>query len=105
MKLLENYPLLKKLTNKYVLTGVAFVVWMIFLDVNNYFIHKELTTEVRALEADIRYYERELVKDRELLRQLETDPEAFERYVREQFGMLRPGEILTLIEFQDSLHE
>ncbi len=105
MKIFKRYPLLKKLTNKYVLTGVAFAAWMFFLDVNNYFIHKELSQELDELEADIQYYQNELVKDKELLRQLETDPEAFERYVREQFGMLRPGEQLTIVEFQDSVHE
>jgi len=40
-----------------------------------------------------------------LLEQLETDPKAFESYARENFGMLKKGETITIIEFEDSSHE
>ena len=100
MKLFEKYPALKWLTNKYALTGLGFVIWMIFLDANNYFIHAELDQQIKNLENDIEFYEETLAEDRELLHQLETNPEAFERYARENFGMHKEGETITIIEYE-----
>jgi len=92
--------MLKWLMNKYVITGLSFVAWMIFLDANNYFIHSELSEQIQNLENDIEYYEETLEEERELLNQLETNPEAFERYARENFGMHKDGETITIIEFE-----
>ena len=60
MKLFDKYPALKWLTNKYALTGLGFVIWMIFLDANNYFIHEELDQQIENLENDIEFYEETL---------------------------------------------
>jgi|SRR6056300_663128 cell division protein FtsB len=100
MKIFDKYPMLKWLMNKYVITGLSFVAWMIFLDANNYFIHSELSEQIENLENDIEYYEQTLEEERELLNQLETNPEAFERYARENFGMHKEGETITIIEFE-----
>lgn len=105
MKLFEKYPALKWLTNKYALTGLGFVIWMIFLDANNYFIHAELDQQIENLENDIEFYEETLAEDRELLHQLETNPEAFERYARENFGMHKEGETITIIEYETEQDE
>ena len=105
MKFFEKYPALKWLTNKYALTGLGFVIWMIFLDANNYFIHAELDQQIENLENDIEFYEETLAEERELLHQLETNPEAFERYARENFGMHREGETITIIEYESEQDE
>lgn len=105
MKLFEKYPALKWLTNKYALTGLGFVMWMIFLDANNYFIHAELDQQIENLENDIEFYEETLAEERELLHQLETNPEAFERYARENFGMHKEGETITIIEYETEQDE
>ncbi|MEY2963322.1 MAG: hypothetical protein RL754_583 [Bacteroidota bacterium] len=105
MKKILRHPAVKILLNKYVLTGLIFALWMIFLDTNNYFIQRELSQQIEALETDIEYYENALDRDRVLLEQLETNPEAFERYARENFGMLKDGETITIIEFENSADE
>lgn len=105
MKLFEKYPALKWLANKYALTGLGFVIWMIFLDANNYFIHAELDQQIENLENDIEFYEETLAEERELLHQLETNPEAFERYARENFGMHKEGETITIIEYETEQDE
>jgi cell division protein DivIC len=105
MKLFEKYPALKWLTNKYALTGLGFVIWMIFLDANNYFIHAELDQQIENLENDIEFYEETLAEERELLHQLETNTEAFERYARENFGMHKEGETITIIEYETEQDE
>ena len=85
--------------------SLVFVVWMIFLDTNNYFIHDELSAQIEDLENDIEFYEEALSRDKTLLEQLVTDPDAFERYARENFGMHREGEDITIIEFESSKDE
>ena len=105
MKLFEKYSVLKWLANKYALTGLGFVIWMIFLDANNYFIHAELNQQIENLENDIEFYEETLAEERELLFQLETNPEAFERYARENFGMHKEGETITIIEYETEQDE
>ena len=102
MKQILKHPAAKILLNKYFLTGISFVIWMIFLDTNNYFIHAELTAQIDDLENDIEFYEEALERDKTLLEQLVTDPEAFERYARENFGMHREGEDIIIIEFESS---
>ncbi|MEY2970963.1 MAG: Septum formation initiator, partial [Bacteroidota bacterium] len=59
-----------------------------------------LSEQIENLENDIEYYEQTLEEERELLNQLETNPEAFERYARENFGMHKEGETITIIEFE-----
>ena len=105
MKIFEKYPALKWLPNKKALTGLGFVIWMIFLDANNYFIHAELDQQIENLENDIEFYEETLAEERELLYQLETNPEAFERYARENFGMHKEGETITIIEYETEQDE
>jgi cell division protein FtsB len=78
---------------------------MIFLDANNYFIHAELDQQIENLENDIEFYEETLAEERELLHQLETNPEAFERYARENFGMHKEGETITIIEYETEQDE
>lgn len=102
MKNWLEHPVVKVLSNRFVWSGLLFAVWMVFLDANNYFIHSELDQQIEDLEADIEYYEKSLEVDRELLEQLNTNPEAFERYARENFGMNKEGETITIIEFEDS---
>ena len=105
MKNWLEHPIVKVLSNRFVWSGLLFAIWMVFLDANNYFIHAELDQQIDDLEADIEYYEKSLEVDRELLEQLNTNPEAFERYARENFGMHKEGETITIIEFEDSKDE
>ena len=38
-------------TNLYILVGMGFLVWMVFLDANSLIIHYQLNTEIQTLEA------------------------------------------------------
>jgi len=105
MKIIDNIPVLRRLSNKYILTGLGFIVWMIFLDTNNYFIHAELDRQINQLENDIKFYEASLAPDKLLLNQLESDSAALERFARENHGMHREGETVTIIEFETEQDE
>lgn len=85
-------------TNKFVLATLAFIVWMLFLDVNSYLMHHELNGEIDELEESIGYYQTEIAKDKKKLEELTTDPEKLEKFAREQYWMHRKGEEIYLIE-------
>ena len=84
--------------NKFTLATLFFVVWMLFLDVNSYLIHRELDAEIEELEESIDYYQREITQDKKKLEELTTDPEKLEKFAREEYWLKRPKEEIYLIE-------
>ena len=89
------------ISNKYVLAGVPFVVWMIFFDANSMRMQRELNGEIEKLNQSIAFYSAELENDRKELNELESNPKAFEKYAREKFWMHKTGEELYVFDFQD----
>ena len=89
------------LTNKFVMATLAFIVWMLFLDINSYLIHNELNTEIDELEQSIDYYQIEIASDEMKLEELTTDDKKLEKFAREEYWMHRKGERIFLIEQDD----
>ena len=50
------------LTNKYLLAGLFFIVWMLFFDQRDYFQQKERMAELQKLEAKKKYYQEQIEK-------------------------------------------
>lgn len=90
------------LTNKYILVLVVFLVWMFFFDTNSWFIHKELNTEIDKLNGNKTYFEKEIAKDKEQIKNLK-DAEGLERFAREKYHMKKDSEEIFIIEYEDSL--
>ncbi len=95
---LKSYRWFRILANKFTLATLAFVVWMLFLDVNSYLIHHELNNEIDELEESIKYYEEEIAHDKKKLEELTTDPEKLEKFAREEYWLRRKNEEIYLIE-------
>lgn len=87
-------------SNKYLLTGLPFLIWMLFFDANSFLMQQELGTEIDKLQQSIEFYEGELAVDREELYELENNSMAFEKYAREKFWMHKKGEELYVFEYQ-----
>ena len=100
LKQLRNSNWFKRLTNKYLLTGIPFIIWMLFFDANSWLIQKELNMQIDKLQQSIQFYSSELETDRVALEELESDPKAFEKYARERFWMHKPGEEVYVFEFE-----
>jgi cell division protein DivIC len=87
-------PILK---NKYLLTGLAFVVWLAFFDRNNlvsqYRSHKVLNN----LRTEKKFYIDETAKDSIALHDLTTDTASMERYARENYLMKKDNEDIFII--------
>lgn len=95
MKLLR--VIFKVLINKYFLTTVAFVVWMVFFDSNNLLTRNRLQEKLDVLNAEKQFYMQEIRKDSILTQQLMTDSARLERYARERYLMKKPNEDLYLV--------
>jgi len=85
------------LINKYLLTTVAFVVWMVFFDSNNLVTRNRIQEKLDGLNAEKQFYLQEIRKDSLLTRQLMTDSARLERYARERYLMKKPDEDLYLV--------
>ncbi len=83
--------------NRYVLTVLIFLLWIIFLDPNNLISRvREIKTRNR-LEREKEYYMGRIEEDRRKLNELRTSNENLEKYAREQYRMKRPDEDLFII--------
>lgn len=83
--------------NRYVLTVLIFLLWIILLDPNNLISRaREIRTRNR-LEREKEYYMGRIEEDRRKLNELRTSNENLEKYAREQYRMKRPDEDLFII--------
>lgn len=83
--------------NRYVLTILVFLVWLILLDPNNLISRvREIQTRNR-LEREKEYYMTRIEEDRRKLNELRTSNENLEKYAREQYRMKKPDEDLFII--------
>ncbi len=89
--------ILRVLLNKYFLTTVAFVVWMVFFDSNNLSTRNKLQEKLDGLNAEKQYYQQEIRKDSLLTRQLLTDSLQLEKFARERYLMKKEKEDLFLV--------
>ena len=86
------------LYNKYLLTTVGFVVWILFFDRNDIFIQRERRKERSALEKNKADFTQQIAAERKFSEELKTNPAAIEKFAREQYKMKRDGEDLFLIK-------
>lgn len=89
--------LVKIITNKYLLIGLLFGIWMTFMDTNSYLTHKELDTEIENLQKKKDFYQTEIEKDQKAIEDLK-DTEKLEEFAREKYLMKRENEDIYLIE-------
>ena len=95
----KDTPWFKFLSNKYVWVLLFFVIWMLFLDNYSYFDHRVLNNEIEELEDNKEYYNEEIKKDKEQIKQLKN-PTQIEKYAREKYYMKKDSEDIYIIEFE-----
>lgn len=95
----KDKPWFKFISNKYIWVLLFFLTWMIFLDNYSYFDHRFLDKQINQLEDNKKYYQDEIKKDQENIKQLKN-PEQIEKYAREKYFMKKDSEDIYIIEFQ-----
>ena len=83
--------------NKYVLSLVFFIIWIIFLDDYNMIKQKSIKKKVDELKRQKNFYINETKKDSNNLYRLMHDSIAQEKFAREKFLMKKEDEDIFII--------
>jgi cell division protein DivIC len=89
---------LQFLLNKFVLTSIAFVLWMTFFDQNDWMTQKEARKELKDTKEHIQFLTAKTEEMEKDLVRLQTNPDRLEQYAREHYRMKRDNEDLYIIE-------
>ena len=89
---------LHKLTNRYVIATLVFVLVILFFDQFNLKTQLDLHRELMEQEAEIQYLEKGIALYKDSLRMVTEDREGMERIAREKYFMKRDNEVVYKIE-------
>jgi hypothetical protein len=87
----------KLLYNKFFLTTLVFLVWLVFFDGNNLISRYRVKKDLRSMKHQKEYYLEEITKNEVIRDQLTNDLEKVEQYGREKYLMKRDHEDVFLI--------
>mgnify|MGYP001223028485 CR=1 FL=1 len=90
--------LLRILANKYLITAVAFAVWMFFFDRNDFFTQRDRRVYLYETERHIAYLREEIAAMEREYHALRNDPRKLEQYARERYRMKRQHEDVYVVE-------
>ena len=96
---LKNKPWFKFISNKYVISLLFFVTWLLFLDNYSYLDHRILNQQIDELERQKNYYKEEISNDQKNIKQLK-DPDQIEKFAREKYYMKKDSEDIYIVEFE-----
>ena len=94
--------ILKFVKSTYGIIIILFIFWMIFFDSNSLIIHSELNYDIKELNEQKTYYEKEISKDNIELKMIKSDS-GLEKYAREKLFMKKDNEEIFLIEYDTIL--
>jgi len=80
-----------------VIAILAFLVWMLFFDRNNFINQVRLVNTLNDLNEQKEFFQREIKKDSAELHRLKTDTASLEKFAREKYLMKKENEDIYLI--------
>lgn len=83
---------IKLLKNKYLLSIIALVVWLLYFDKNDVFTQFELIRKCDKLAAEKEYYIREIENNRKEIYELQNNTKSLETFAREKYLMHKDNE-------------
>ncbi len=88
--------------NFYLWAGVAFLVWMLFFDSNDFYSQYQLTSKLSELESEKTFYLEKIEEVNEDREALLNDMELLEKFAREKYFMKKDGEeVFVIVEEED----
>ena len=84
--------------HKYLITIVAFLIIIVFLDENSLIQRAQHRQEISNLTSEIEKYRKQYEEDTEKLKELTSNPEALEKIAREKYLMKKPNEDIFIFE-------
>lgn len=89
--------IIKFIKNKYTITFLTLLVWILFFDRYDLFSQLEQRKELKKLQTDRDYYKSEIEKNSKDLNELQTNPVTLEKYAREKYLMKKDDEEIFVI--------
>ena len=83
--------------NFYIVTGLIFLVWMLFLDSNDFLSRYKLTSKLRSLEGEKEYYLEKIKEVEKDKKELMGTPELLEKFAREKYLMKKETEDIFVV--------
>ena len=80
------------LRNRYAVTLLFFLLWVLFIDQNNIITQYEYRKQLNELEREKIYYSKEIEKTSKELEELSTNPKSLEKFAREKYFMKKDNE-------------
>ena len=90
--------LIRIVRNKYFIVSTLFAVWIIFFDQSNLIDWMGALKDVKKQKSEKKYYEEEIARTREKLRELQSNRDSLEKFAREQYYYLEDGEEVFIVE-------
>ncbi len=91
---------LKFIQNKYFLTGVTILVWVLFFDKNDVFTQRDMIQKLHKLQKEKIYYLTEIENNKRELTELRTNKKSLEKFAREKYLMKKDNEDVFVIVAQ-----
>jgi len=89
-------------TNKYLITGIAFAIWMMFFDRNDLPLQISRIRDLNKIERNEKSMALQISNTKKELELLKTNPETLEKYAREKYLMKKDNEDLYIVTFDSS---
>ena len=89
----------KYINNKYVYTGLVFLIWWVYFDQESLVVQYNIANIKAGLEDQKEYYRVEIEKDEVSINTLQNDTVLLEKYAREKYLMKKDNEDIYIIEF------
>lgn len=97
LKALGSY-LVQRYSKVQLLAIAILIVFAFFISESNIFTRLNYDMQIRELNSQIEYYREQTEKDRERLKQLNSNKEDIEKFARENFMMKKPDEDIFIVE-------
>ena len=95
-RLLTIWNLIRR--HKYLITILAFLVIIVFLDENSLVQRAQHKHEISTLNSEIAKYRKQYEEDTRKLKEIMNNPDALEKIAREKYLMKKPNEDIFIFE-------
>lgn len=85
------------LRNKWLVTTVLFLTWIVFFDENSIVSHQKNKQRLYELKQQEEYYKERIRVDNQKLEDLKAGEEKLEKFAREQYFMSKPDEDVFIV--------
>ncbi|TAE46623.1 MAG: septum formation initiator family protein [Cytophagia bacterium] len=87
----------KFLKNFYLLSGILFIIWMLFFDANDWITQYNRQKKLQKMEEEKLFYKKRTEEVKADFRDLKNNAEVLERFAREKYYLKKPKEEVFIL--------